>query len=150
MADQTSAAKSQARGPIRVTLSAKVAYSPDELKKGIAGLMERIGCPRCFSGADCTFMNDRRFVLEAGNKIAAGPVEWREADPEISLAKGVTVGLARGVRHDINKVFKAVDKVIDLIGPHPCISGFDVFFKDVMNTVIINENLEGQRFDANF
>ena len=116
MADQTSAAKSQARGPIRVTLSAKVAYSPDELKKGIAGLMGRIG-PRCFSGADCTFMNDRRFVLEAGNKIAAGPVEWLEADPEISLAKGVSVGLARGVRHDINKVFKAVDKVIDLIGP---------------------------------
>jgi hypothetical protein len=61
-----------------------------------------------------------------------------------------TVGLAKGVRYDINKVFRAIDKTIDIIGAHPCISGFDIFFKDVLQTIVIPETFEGQIFDAQF
>jgi hypothetical protein len=60
------------------------------------------------------------------------------------LTHQVTVGMARPVKYDLDKVFKAVDRVIDLIGPHPCISGFDVLFKDEM--IVVNERLEAQRF----
>lgn len=146
--------KLRARGPIRVTVPAKVAYSPDAFKKSIAGLMERIGCPKCFSGADCTFLNERLFAVDIKGGIAEGPhpEPWRTGlafDPSPQPWK-VTAALAGPVRYDINQVFRAVDKVIDLIGPHPCISGFDISFQDVLNTVIINEKLEGQVFGPGF
>lgn len=141
--------RASAAGPVRVTIPAKVAYSPDALKKSIAQLVERLGCPKCFSGADCFFEMERRFVLAP--KIEPDPTPWRPA-PAIDAqpAHLRTVGLSKGVRHDINKVFRAIDKTIDIIGPHPCISGFDVFFKDVLQTIVIPETFEGQVFDQNF
>jgi hypothetical protein len=78
-------------------------------------------------------------------------VPWRTAPAlEAQQAHVYTVGLAKPVRYDINNVFRAVDKVIDLIGPHPCISGFDVFFKDYLQHVVIPESFEGQLFDQQF
>ena len=146
-AEQASTAKPRAAGPVRVSIPAKIAYSPDALKKSIAGVLERIGCPRCFSGADCLFQTERRFVLDDGVK----------ADPDTSPAAGpgpqpwaVTVGVSSRVKYDIDKVFVAVDKVIDLLGPHPCISGFDVFFKDELRTIVVNDQLQGTKFDAGF
>jgi hypothetical protein len=151
MAKTTAAsnARPAAAGPIRVTIPAKVAYNPDALKKSIAQLVERLGCPKCFSGADCLFEMERRFVLTT--KIEPDPVPWR-ATPAIDAqpAHLRTVGLAKGVRHDINKVFRAIDKTIDIIGPHPCISGFDIFFKDVLQTLVIPETFDAQVFDQNF
>ena len=61
-----------------------------------------------------------------------------------------SVGLSKGARYDINKVFQAVDKVIDIVGAHPCISGFDFLFKDVLQSVVVNDKIEGQVFDQRF
>jgi hypothetical protein len=52
--------------------------------------------------------------------------------------------VAPSVKYDLEKVFTAVDRVIDLIGPHPCISGFDVLFRDEM--IVVNEQLQAQKF----
>ena len=60
------------------------------------------------------------------------------------------VGVSSRVKYSIDKVFVAVDKVIDLLGPHPCISGFDVFFKDELRTIVVNEQLQATKFDARF
>ena len=143
-------ARPRAAGPVRVTVPAKVAYNPDALKKSIAQLVERLGCPKCFSGADCLFEMERRFVLTA--RANPDPIPWQPTAAAIDAqpAHLRTVGLSKGVRYDINKVFRAIDKTIDIIGPHPCISGFDIFFKDVLQTVVIPENLEGKIFDQNF
>ena len=140
----------RAAGPVRVTVPAKVAYSPDALKKSIATLVERLGCPKCFSGADCFFEMERRFVLTAQQDPEPDP--WVSAAPSITAqpAHLRTVGLSKGVRYDINKVFRAIDKTIDIIGPHPCISGFDIFFKDVLQQIVIPENFEAQAFDEQF
>jgi hypothetical protein len=140
----------RAAGPVRVTVPAKVAYNPDALKKSIAQLVERLGCPKCFSGADCLFEMERRFVLTAQQDPEPDP--WVSAAPAITAqpAHLRTVGLSKGVRYDINKVFKAIDKAIDIIGPHPCISGFDIFFKDVLQTIVIPENFEAKAFDEQF
>jgi hypothetical protein len=137
--------KVRARGIVRVTLPAKVAYSPDALKESIASVMERLGCPRCFSGADCLFQAEREFVLDA----TGGPVPQPTAGAAQSGGM-LTAGLASDVRYDINRVYRAIDKVIDLIGPHPCISGFDIFFKDVLDTVVVDKELKGQAFDQRF
>jgi hypothetical protein len=136
-------------GPFRVTLPASVAYNPRALKASITKAMEKIGCPKCFSGADCYFQMEREFVLNAVS--GPDPTPWHfEPGFEAQPAHTYTVGLARGVRYDINNVYRAVDKVIDLIGAHPCISGFDVFFKDYLQHVVIPESFEGQVFDQRF
>ena len=157
-AEQASTANPRATGPVRVSIPAKIAYSPDALKKSIAGVLERIGCPRCFSGADCLFQTERRFVLDDGARLvsaavpAAGPTPepWQLAAGPLPDPWQVTVGVSSRVKYDIDKVFVAVDKVIDLLGPHPCISGFDVFFKDELRTIVVNEQLQGTKFDARF
>ncbi|HMB89640.1 MAG TPA: hypothetical protein VKP65_02260 [Rhodothermales bacterium] len=143
--------KMRAAGPIRITLPAKVAYSPDALKESIASVMERIGCPKCFSGADCFFQMERSFVLDASLNADPSPQPSRAVTGFAARqSHEYTVGLSQGVKHDINRVYRAVDKVIDIIGAHPCISGFDILFKDVLQTIVIPENLEAQAFDQRF
>lgn len=111
--------------------------------------MERLGCPKCFSGADCLFQVEREFVLDATGGPAPQPAAGAAALGSQSGGM-LTAGLASNVRYDINRVYRAIDKVIDLIGPHPCISGFDIFFKDVLDTVVVDQELKGQAFDQRF
>jgi hypothetical protein len=136
------APKLRAQGPIRVTVPAKVAYSPDAFKKSIGSLMERLGCPKCFSGADCFFQNERDFVLDAAGSVSADLNPQPLPPSPFEARRHTTVAASSGVRYDINKVLKAIDKVIDIIGPHPCISGADILFADVINTLVINEKIE--------
>jgi len=145
MADRPKSVPARARGTVRISLPASVAYDPKALKKSIANIVERLGCPKCFSGADCFFVNERDFVVDQKFAVAAGPhpEPWRAA----SNANTYTVGLSSAVRNDIDKVFVAIDKAIDIIGPHPCISGFDFHFQDELRTIVVNEKLEAQRFD---
>jgi hypothetical protein len=132
---------------VRITMPASVAYDPKRLKAGIAELAELLGCPKCFSGADCLLQMERNFVLDPGPAgaravAASDPMPWGSAE--------LNVDLAQSVKYDLDKLLRAVDKVIDLIGPHPCISGYDVLLRDRLNTVIVNEKLETQVLDAGF
>ena len=52
-------------GAVRISMSAKVANDLDTFKKGVAAFAERLGCPECFSGFDCTFESERDFVIDA-------------------------------------------------------------------------------------
>ena len=135
--------KTARRGPVRITLPANVAYDPKALKKSIANIVERLGCPKCFSGADCFFTNERDLVIDS--KLAVNPVLGPQ--PEPWSQNTYTVGLSSKVRHDLDKVFVAIDKAIDIIGAHPCISGFDFHFQDELRTIVVNEKLEATRFN---
>jgi hypothetical protein len=134
----------RAHGTIRISLPAKVAYQPDALKKNIAALMERIGCPHCFSGADCWFTVERDFLVDPANTITArlsGP----HPDPW-SQSSTVVASLDRAVRHDLNAVFGAVDKVIGTIGACPCHSGVDVLYLNELKVIGINAKVEAQQY----
>ena len=137
------ATERRARGAVRITLPASVAYDPKALKKGIANIVERLGCPKCFSGADCFFTNERELVIDP--KLAVGPAAGPFPDPW--RENTYTIGLSSKVRYDLDKVYKAIDKAIDIIGAHPCISGFDFHFQDELRTIVVNEALVAQRFD---
>jgi hypothetical protein len=128
-----------------------VAYNPDALKKSIASVAEQIGHPRCFSGADCLFQMERAFAVDAQGRVAAepNPEPWRVFEPSPDPWR-VTIGLSSGVKYDLDKVLTAVDRVIDLIGPHPCISGFDVLLRDELNLIVVNEQLQAQRYGQRF
>ena len=135
----------RAAGPVRISLPAKVAYDPKALKNSIKEIVERLGCPRCFSGAECLFQMERDFVINPSGKFEAGPqaAAGAQLGPDPTPWRA-TAALAPGVKYDLEKVFTAVDRVIDLIGPHPCISGFDVLFRNEL--IVINEQLQGQKF----
>lgn len=133
----------RARGTVRVSLPASVAYSPDALKKTLGSLLEKLGCPRCFSGADCLFSMERDYVVNPQNVLSAVALNPQPLPPRESTAM---VSLSSGVRHDINKVFKAVDAVISTLGSCPCHSGFDVLYQNELTVIGIDEKLEAQRF----
>lgn len=136
--------KLRAAGPVRVTLPAKVAYDPDALKESVGRLLERLGCPQCFSGADCLFEMERSFVVNPERGADPDPYPWVAASGPLARKREVSVALAPEVKYDIDRVFVAIDKVIDLIGPHPCISGFDTLFRDEI--IVVNPALEAQQF----
>jgi hypothetical protein len=135
----------RAHGVVRVSLPAKIAYEPEALKRTIGGLVERLGCPRCFSGADCVFTLERDFAIDAKGELASVA---RELNPQpLPPGRGTaTVSLTRGVRYDINKVFQAVDRVISILGACPCHSGIDVLYQNELPVIGINEKGEAQQF----
>lgn len=134
------------KGAVRITLPANVAYDPKALKKSIANIVERLGCPKCFSGADCFFTNERNLVIDSKLAVTSAIALGPHPEPW-STQNTYTVGLSSRVRHDLDKVFVAIDKAIDIIGAHPCISGFDFHFQDELRTIVVNEKLEATRFD---
>lgn len=136
--------KGQAAGPVRVTLPARIAYDPDALKKSIGSILERIGCPECFSGADCLFQNERSFLIDPEGQLDPQPDPWVGANVPIEARYQVNVALAPAVKYDITRVYEAIDKVIDLIGGHPCISGFDTRFQDEI--IVVNPEVEAQQY----
>lgn len=149
--DSTREPRLRARGPIRVTLPAAVAYDPDALKKTLGGILDRIGCQACCSGADILLQMERDFIAdESINLRALERVAGPHPEPGRGAEHQYTVGLSPSVKFDIDRVFVAIDKVIDIIGPHPCISGFDILLRDELRTIVVNEQLDAQRFDAGF
>jgi hypothetical protein len=134
--------KVRAHGAVRVSLPAKIAYSPDALKKTIGGLMEQLGCPRCFSGADCLFSFERDYVVNPQGALNARELNPQPLPPRTNTA---TASLSSGMRFDIDKVFKAVDQVINALGPCPCHSGFDVLYQNELPVIGVSEQ-GAQRF----
>ena len=50
--------------PVRVSLPAKAAYDIESFNKVVVNLADRLGCPRCLSGAACFFELERDFVVD--------------------------------------------------------------------------------------
>jgi hypothetical protein len=126
-------------------MPASIAYSPDALKKSISSLVGRLGCPTCFSGANCLFQFERDYVFDArGNLSDQVALNPQPLPPRADST--VHVSLSSGNRFDIEKIFKAVDSVINLIGPCPCHSGFDVNYLNELKVIGVNERGEAQQF----
>ena len=66
-------------GAVRISMPAKVANDLETFKKGVAAFAERLGCPECFSGFDCTFESERDFVLDADLKVTSTEVRAGQA-----------------------------------------------------------------------
>jgi hypothetical protein len=129
-----------ARGTVRVSLPANIAYDPDALKKSLTSILDKLGCPRCFSGASCHFQHERDFVVDPAAKVSLNPqpLPPREAHAVVSLAPSL--------RYDIDKVFRSIDAVIKGLGPCPCHSGIDVLYQSELPVLGITEKFEVQQF----
>jgi hypothetical protein len=132
----------RARGTVRISLPAKVAYNPDALKKSLVGIAEQLGCTRCFSGANCLFQNERNFVVDPAGAVSLNP------QPLPPRENHAMVAVHSSIRYDIDKILRAVDGVIKGLGPCPCHSGIDVLYQSELPVLAINEKGEVQAFGA--
>lgn len=130
----TSVSPARSRGPVHISLPASVAYNANALKKTITSLMERIGCPTCFSGADCRFSLERNLSVDPQGALTANPppVPWHSA--ETTPVPRVAVGFQGRVAYNIQQVYQAIDNVNGRLGCLACHSGFDV---DYLSEVIL-------------
>ncbi len=130
----------RAHGTVRVSLPARVAYNPDALKKSLTSILDRLGCPKCFSGANCFFQHEKSFIFDPAGAVSLNP------QPLPPGGQHAVVSLAPSSRYDIDKVFKSIDAVIKGLGSCPCHSGIDVLYQHELPVLAITEKFEVQGF----
>ena len=135
MASKIGTAAALQGAAVRISIPASVAYDLNKFKKSIASFAERLGCPTCVSGLDCTFQMERDFVV--GERLdvtvlAAGATATVLAEGT-SRARGITVDMPTDVTNNLKKVLKVADSIGRRLGTHGagvfCCSGFDITFQ---------------------
>jgi hypothetical protein len=124
------------QGPIRISIPAAVAYDLAAFQKSIAHLVERLGCRTCFSGADCTFLHERDFMVNeklevhpsggASVQVPQDPVPMRAATATLSGKAG----------HNLKQIQEVVANIAGRLGHPGCCSGFDIFFRQELDFVV--------------
>ena len=122
-----------------------MAFNLEALQKGIGNLVERLGCRPCFSGADCTFLHERDFLidekLEVIGRFASGdPIPARGLPQDPVPDRRVTVSLPSSVSNDLKQVQGLVASIANKLGHTGCCSGFDVLFQ-VERELLMDEAL---------
>src|SRR5439155_7264709 len=94
------------QGPIRISMPAAVAFDLAAFQKGIANLVDRLGCAPCFSGADCRFTHERDFVIN--EKLDVRPFAGASVQLPQEPTPSVTATLSGNVGFDLKKIQSAV------------------------------------------
>lgn len=119
--------------PIRVTVAASVAFNPESLKNSIAGLMEKLGCGKCFSGFDCRFQLQRDFLIDPEMKTQLLKNDYSPSVPVVN------VRINEATSNNLDKVIGLIDKLHGKFGCLPCHSGFDFRFRNEIHELGISQ-----------
>lgn len=112
---------------VRVSVPASVAANIDGLKKSIASVLDRLGCPACCSGFDLRMELQREFTLR-GKVSDAGRVGGFAGGRLNRQIPALRVGVSPEAVASIDGVFAAIDRIADLSGHSACATGCDIFF----------------------
>lgn len=126
----------RARGAVRLSIPASVAYDLKRLQKGLEIFAERLGHRACFSGVECTFLTERDFVINEKlevNRVAA-PASAKGLDPDGDPAR--TVSMSPGTTYDIKRIQNVVAKLAERGGHPQCYSGFDFRFRQEIDYLV--------------
>jgi hypothetical protein len=124
------------QGPIRISMPAAVAFDLKAFQKGIANLVERLGCAPCFSGADCRFIHERDFVINEKLEIRSLARPFVELPQDPFPFRPVTATLSGKAGFDLKQIQKVVADIAGRLGCGACCSGFDIHFRQELNFVI--------------
>ena len=120
-------------GAVRISMPAAVANDLEMFKKGVTAVAERLCCPECFSGFDCTFESERDFILDKDLKVRPTSVRPGQAVSRGAKQREVIVPLAPSVEYNLKSILEMIDILGRRLGPHWeqggqawCCSGFDV------------------------
>jgi hypothetical protein len=127
------------QGPIRISMPAAVAYDLAAFQESIAHLVERLGCRTCFSGADCTFLHERDFVINEKSEVHPSAGASVQLNPGPSPWRRVT--LSEKVGHNLKQIQGVVANIAGRLGHPGCCSGFDILFRQELDFVV---NEDGQ------
>jgi hypothetical protein len=111
--------------PIRVTLPASVSYDLKAFQKSLDTVATRLGCPACFSGADCLFQLEERLAIN--EKLEISPAVGGSG--QTGGSRPVTASLPTSVTNDLSKIKLAVEKIAGRLGCPACCSGFDILLE---------------------
>jgi len=121
---------------VRITMPAAVAFNLEAFQESIGNLVERLGCRTCFSGADCTFLHERDFIINEKLEMRAStgisiqglgnPVPWRSA----------TATLPAKVSNNLEQIRGVVANIAGRLGCSACCSGFDILFRHELDFVV--------------
>jgi hypothetical protein len=126
-------------GAIRLTLSAKVANDFGSLERSLRELAERLGHPGCATGCDIFHIGkEQEFTI--GDEVALNPQPLPPQRIRLGETRGsITVTLPEKVSGNIDLLTRAVGTVLGKLGCSACCSGFDIQFRNEINTLALDE-----------
>lgn len=124
------------QGPIRVSIPAAVAYDLAAFQKSIATLVERLGCRPCFSGADCTFLHERDFVINEKLEIQPSARASIQLPQDPVPMRSARATLSGKVAYNLKQIQEVVANIAGRLGCAACCSGFDIHFQHELDFVV--------------
>lgn len=112
--------------PIRVSVPASVAFNPTAFGRTLGDLMEKLGCPKCFSGFDCRFSLLRDYLVDPQGKVQSLDLSASRQDK----LPVVNVSVGKDVAFDIKRIQGLAKELSGKFGCLPCHSGFDFTFRN--------------------
>jgi hypothetical protein len=116
-------------------MPAAVAYNLEAFQKSIGHLVEQLGCRTCFSGADCTFLHERDFIINEKLEIRAStgiPIAGGDPIP----ARLASATLPAKVSNNLEQIRGVVANIAGRLGCPGCCSGFDILFRQELDFVV--------------
>jgi hypothetical protein len=105
------------------------------VSKSIGHLAEQLGCRTCFSGADCTFLHERDFIINEKLEIRASTgISIEGGDP--IPARLATATLPAKVSNNLEQIRGVVANIAGRLGCSACCSGFDILFRQELDFVV--------------
>lgn len=124
-------------GTIRVSIPASVASNIKTLKTSLKSLAERLGCPKCFSGADCFFQLQNRYLIDEKAQLMTHNLAVTDHIPAKTSSKNVYVNLSSKSSFNLDTILGSVDKIAELTGHIACATGCNLFFRNFIRELSI-------------
>ncbi|WP_395541991.1 hypothetical protein [Neotabrizicola sp. sgz301269] len=122
---------------VRVSIPASVAGNIDGLKKSLAEVLGKLGCPACCSGHDIHLELQRELALSKGFAETARVAGWAGMRRDV---RKVSVGVSSKAVASIRDVNAMIDKIADMTGHTACATGCDIFL-NMEELFVINQDL---------
>jgi len=132
-------------GAVRLTVSAKVANDLGLLQGALKNLADRLGHTACATGCDLFHIGQE---VEFGvNEVALNPQPLPPRGFNLRPSRGtITVTIPEKVNGNIDLLTKAVANVVGKLGCEACCSGFDIYFRNELNSIALDERAGVARF----
>ena len=132
-------------GAVRLTVSAKVANDLGLLQGALKNLADRLGHTACATGCDIFHIGQE---VEFGvNEVALNPQPLPPRSLNFSPLRGtINVTIPEKVNGNIELLTKAVGNVVGKLGCEACCSGFDIYFRNELNSIALDERAGVARF----
>jgi len=138
-------------GAVRLTVSSKIANDLGLLQGALKNLADRLGHQQCFSG--CDFFQIGQEVEFGVSEVSLNVQPMLNAQPLppsaliFNQARGrISVTIPEKVNNNIDLLNRAVANSLGKLGCDGCCSGFDILFRNEINTIALDDKAGVARF----